>query len=111
MNHLRDLESEAPMRAHSPPGRRDDRTPVALGVVALLACCGVKVLLVVAVALSAGSVGVAGRNLVLGVVGAAAAISLTVFALRRRRRCEQACDVPPSTRAAALPQQQEQVNT
>lgn len=109
MSHSKDLESAAPMGAHEAQGPPQDRAPAAFGLVVLLACCGVKVVLLVGLALSAGSVGVAGRNLDLAVLGVAAAIALTVFALRRRRRCEQACDLPRARRPTELQRRHEQI--
>lgn len=63
-----------------------------LAALAVLACCGAKVLVVGGLALSVGSVGVVARNVALGVAGLAVAAALVASGLRRRRRCEDVCE-------------------
>ncbi len=65
----------------SAPRRRISPVPA---IVAVIACCGLKVLLVAAVL---GSAGVVFQNVVLFGVGVALLVALVVWAGRRRTRC------------------------
>lgn len=115
MSHRSDLQSTA--ETSSPAGGLEtstppkDRGPAAFGIVALVACCGVKVLLLAGFALSAGSAGVLVGSVALGLVGVAGAVTVIVFGRRRRQRCESACDAPEAPGAAGLASSQERVPT
>ena len=58
---------------------------------AILACCGVKLLVVGALLAPAGFLT---SNLALGLVGLAVAVTLLALAVRSRRICSGACHVP-----------------
>ena len=58
---------------------------------AVLACCGVKLLVVAALLAHAGFLT---DNIVVGVIGLALAAALVAFAVRRRHRCDGVCHVP-----------------
>ncbi len=60
-------------------------------LVAILACCGVKLLVVGALLIPAGFLT---SNLALGLLGLVAAGILVGFAVRSRRSCIGACHVP-----------------
>ena len=64
-----------PLGADATPARLEERSPVET---LLLACCGLKGLVLASIALWAGSVGIAVRNAVT-VAGLAAAIALTLW--------------------------------
>lgn len=71
-------------------GERAPGPPLALAGLAILACCGVKMLVLGTLALSVASVGVAVRTAAIALVGLALAAALVVF-IGRRRRCPDAC--------------------
>jgi hypothetical protein len=71
----------------------DRRSGLGLGGLAVLACCGLKVLVLAGVALSLGSVGVVVRNVAIAVAGLAVAAAVVAYAIRRRR-CDDACAAP-----------------
>jgi hypothetical protein len=60
---------------------------------AVLACCGVKLLVLAALVAPTGFLT---DNLVVGVIGLAVAAALIAFAVRRRHRCDGVCHVPPT---------------
>lgn len=60
-------------------------------LVAILACCGVKLLLVAALLAPAGFLT---SSLALGLAGLVAAAIIVAFAVRRRRTCSGDCHVP-----------------
>jgi membrane-bound ClpP family serine protease len=64
---------------------------------AILACCGVKLLLLGAVLVPAGFLT---SNVIIGLAGVAVAALLLAFAVRSRRRCRGACHVPHSADTA-----------
>jgi hypothetical protein len=72
----------------------DQRSGLGLGGLAILACCGLKVLVLAGVSLSLGSVGVVVRNVAIAVAGLAVAAAVVAYAIRRRRRCDDACAAP-----------------
>lgn len=94
MSHRGDLQSTAATSSGGleAPTPAEDRGPATFGVVALVACCGVKVLLLAGLGLSAGSAGVLVGSVALAVLGVAAAVTLIAFGRRRRQRCQSACD-------------------
>jgi galactitol-specific phosphotransferase system IIC component len=57
----------------------------------LLACCGVKLLLVGALFAPAGLLS---GNVLLGIAGLAVAVLLVALAVRSRRRCDGSCHAP-----------------
>ncbi len=59
--------------------------------IAVLACCGVKLVVLAAVLAPSGFLT---RNVWLGVLGLALAAGLVAVSVRRRRRCDGACHVP-----------------
>jgi LPXTG-motif cell wall-anchored protein len=67
-----------------------DRRPP---LVAILACCGVKIILLAAVLALSGFVS---WNVWIGALGLALASVFVIVAVRRRRRCQAACHVPSS---------------
>jgi hypothetical protein len=58
---------------------------------AVLACCGVKLLVLAALLAPTGFLT---DNIVVGFTGLAVAAALVAFAVRRRPRCDEACHVP-----------------
>jgi hypothetical protein len=58
---------------------------------AILACCGVKLLIIGAVLAPAGFLT---SNVALGLVGLVVSVVLVALAVRRRRSCSGACHVP-----------------
>lgn len=69
---------------------KEQRSPLGLGVLAILACCGLKVIVLAALALPVGSVGVVVRNIPIALAGLAVAVALVVYIIRRPRRCDAA---------------------
>jgi hypothetical protein len=82
----------------------DRRSGLGLGGLAILACCGLKVLVLAGVALSLGSLGVVVRNVAIAVAGLAVAAAVVAYAIRRRRRCDDACAAPAPDRSVARPE-------
>jgi hypothetical protein len=79
-------------------GERAPGPPLALAGLAILACCGVKMLVLGTLALSVGSVAVAVRTAAIAVVGLALAAALVAYVIRRRRGAN-ACAVPDTARS------------
>lgn len=89
---------------------KEQRSPLGLGVLAILACCGLRVIVLAALALSVGSVGVVVRNTAIALAGLAVAVALVVYIIRRRGRCDAGCAVdvegsvgPPGAEGARPP--------
>ncbi len=78
----------------------DERSGLGLGGLAILACCGLKVLVLAGVALSVGSVGVVVRNVAIAVVGLAVAAAVVAYTVRRRR-CDEGCAIPAPDRSVS----------
>ncbi len=81
----------------------DRRSGLGVGGLAILACCGLKALVLAGVALSLGSVGVVVRNVAIAVAGLAVAAAVVAYAIRRRR-CDDACAIPAPDRSVARPE-------
>jgi LPXTG-motif cell wall-anchored protein len=67
---------------------------------AILACCGVKLIVLAAVLIPSGFLT---QNLWVAAVGIALAVVLVVVAVRRRRYCSGACHVPATGRIEERP--------
>ncbi len=70
---------------------------------AVLACCGVKLLILAALLAPTGFLT---DNLVVGVIGLVVAAALMGFAVRSRHRCDGACHVPRTKSKTSDPERE-----
>lgn len=78
------------------------RSALPLAGLAIVACCGVKVLVLAAVAVSAGSLGVIVRNVAITVAALAVLVTLVAYAVWRRQ-CAYARGLPAAGQPGAHP--------